>query len=238
MSGVGVFSFPRSGTHFLINALTANFPFQGMANIDYDTVQGANFFHPAHIQQLFQQLQANAGHIAKCHFEAPFVADAVKRADGGYTVLYIHRHPAATLNSYRKFIQSWPWVMGPKHDSLVDFMNAAPKGQMLLSMYESAPTILDFWARHVTDWRRLAETRDNVHVVRYEDLAGGFEDEMSRIANLISQPLDKAVPPARDAYIEGGEIVYEDPEDEGWRERGQRLATERYPDLMAELGYA
>jgi len=36
---------------------------------------------------------------------------AIRRFPDTCMFLYIHRHPAETLNSYRKIVWTWPWGM-------------------------------------------------------------------------------------------------------------------------------
>lgn len=238
MAAAGVFSFPRSGTHFLLNTLQANFGIPEMFNFDYGTnIQGVNFFMPSHITNLLAQLGRLGTHVSKSHFQAPFFEEAAGELTDQFTFFYIHRHPAASLNSYRRLIHTWAWAAAPKRDNLIDFMNATPEGGFLLHLFRASPTMLDCWADHVEGWRALAAQHDNVHIVSYEDLRDDFDGQVRRFGEILGRPVTEVVAPARDDYIVAGDLTYDDPETDGWFDRGHALAMERHPELMAELGY-
>lgn len=201
-----VFSHERSGTHFLMNTLAANFGYVSAPwwNLDYET--GLNFHAPALI---FHYLDRAWGrpvlNIVKSHHALPFIEPVLPQLAEEFAIFYIYRDPRDVMRSYWQWLQQLQWDEGPKAVSLSDFIRAAPRGGMLRYQKEQQPNMLHRWAAHVDPWRTLAEGTDQkmVLALRYEDLDRCFPDTLERISLFLGEPLKKIARPDHQATTVG-----------------------------------
>lgn len=56
--------------------------------------------------------------------------------------------------------------------------------------WDSDMTPRAYWQHHVEDWLAEADKRENIHVVRYEELIENLDEEMNKIASFIGVEID------------------------------------------------
>lgn len=233
-----VCSFMRSGTHFLMGTMAKNFGFiaDPWLAIEHAPI---NFFYQRSVDRLFQ-LIANRRYrnIAQSHHSVEFLANSIEKCEGAIQVLYIYRHPAYCLNSYRKFLPTWPGIDAAGCDDIVEFMQAKPAPHHAKLSWTLPETMLDYWADHVRGWLQLAEQNKTIHVVRYEDLAGDFSNQVRRMACFMGLDCETPKPPDRSSYITAGPLASPAAEQRGWLAHANAYIEDRHPGLMAALGYA
>lgn len=189
---VMVCAHERSGTHFLMNSIANNSRFSNDPFLNYDLMplgSVLNFYDRKEVKAFFTRLaEHNCASIVKSHFAARFFLDQDQRfmLDGIVKTLYIARNPVEVMLSYHRFINHFSWHQGPKKRLAIDFLNAAPEGQMLRYQSGQADTILERWKLHLLGWVRTAAENDaNVLVIRYQDLDHDHEAVMKRILSFL-----------------------------------------------------
>jgi len=235
-----VVSHERSGTHFMMNTLAACFGYVSRPWLDIDRHQfNINYFHPPSVQQLITRLAAlRAANLIKSHHEFAFFSESSSSFDGAIHVIYIYRNPADVMASFWRFLHSWPWVEGPKAETAADFATAPPMGQLMRYQFRQHETMLDRWANHVQHWLQASATSPQIHVVKYEDLANGYESTVRRLGNALGCEPRQVIRPAREQnVVQAGPVKYEPAPDADNRAAVSALASEKYPELMTRLGY-
>lgn len=235
-----VVSHERSGTHFMMNAIAACFGYVSNPWLDIDRHRfNINYFHAPSLQQLIVKLaQLRAANMLKSHHEFAFFSEIAASFDGLLDIVYIYRHPADVMASFWRFLHSWPWVEGPRAETAADFAAAAPMGQLMRYQYRQYDTMLDRWANHVRFWLEASDRSQRIHVVRYEDLAAGYEQTVRRLGDALGYEPRQIVRPARgENVVQQGPLRYEPAPGADNRDAVAALAHTRFPELMARLGY-
>ncbi len=235
-----VVSHERSGTHFMMNSVAACFGYVSNPWLDIDRHRfNINYFHAPSLQQLVGKLaQLRAANMLKSHHEFAFFSEFASSFDGMLDIIYIYRNPADVMASFWRFLHSWPWVEGPKADTVADFATAAPMGQLMRYQFRQYDSMLDRWANHVEHWLQAGSRSPRIHIVKYEDLAGAYEDTVSRLGSALGYaPAQIVRPSPQQNVVQTGPVKYEPAQDADNRAAVSALASARYPDLMARLGY-
>lgn len=182
---VTVLSHERSGTHFLMNAIAAEFGYASHPHVSLDRpVVHINFFHPPSIAQFYAKSEADkAALIRKSHHQFSFFAPVIDAVLAHSHLFYIYRDPRDVMHSFRHFLNSWAWFEGPKVAVAGDFIRAAPAGQMLRYQYHQLPDMLDRWRVHVEGWLDAELQWPAIEVVRYEELVEDYDAVIDRIAS-------------------------------------------------------
>lgn len=233
-----VFSFMRSGTHFLMNTLARNFgyiadPWLALENAPI------NFFYAPSVDRLFELIaRRRYRNLAKSHHTSEFFGDALAKSRGTVDLFYIYRHPAHCLKSYRTFLPTWPGAGGTACDSLLKFMGSKPAPYHSPLVWTGSATMLDYWVDHVRGWLTLAKTTKAIHVVRYEDLKCRFDAEVRRMGDLLDLDCIDPVMPDRDAYITVGPIKSSVRDTPDWLETANAYIEHKYPGFLESLGYS
>jgi hypothetical protein len=197
---VMVCSHERSGTHFLINSIAANSCFSTDPFLNYDLMplgSFLNFYDRNSVKAFFARLvDYKCASIVKSHFACEFFLDQGKNfmLSGMSKILYVVRNPVDVMLSYHRFINYFPWQQGPKIKQAIDFLNAAPEGQMLRYQSAQGGTILDRWKLHLLGWlRTAAQNESNILVIRYEDLDRNHEFVVKKILSFLNVDVPEVI---------------------------------------------
>jgi hypothetical protein len=199
-----VISHERSGTHFLMNTLASAFGYVSVPWVNLDFELGINFHDPLALRGYFER-----GHdryilnIVKSHHPAGFYAGTLDYLLQQFHCFYIHRHPAAVMESFHRLVCSLPWHEGPKVATAGEFMRAEPCGALLRYQKTQHPSMLARWRAHVEGWLEVAESAPGrgLIVVRYEDLDGAFADTVRGIGERIGMSAQSLQRPVKDHKV-------------------------------------
>jgi Sulfotransferase domain len=186
-----VSSHERSGTHFLMNTIGLNSFYCAKPRVNFDTNplgSIVNFHNSDSIGGFLVGLQRNnCVSIVKNHFSSEFFEKDEKLICSEFIrILYIFRRPLDVFQSYKRFIDFWPWHEGPKTKELKDFVLLEPEGQMMRYQYEQKDSLLERWEDHVTGWLELALRHPkNIKCVKYEELNNNFESTVRDIMKFL-----------------------------------------------------
>ena len=235
-----VASHERSGTHFTMNALASCFDYVSNPWIDIDLHRfNINYFHAPSLKNLLLQGAAQRSpNLIKTHHEFEFFKRFVAATEGVLNIVYVYRHPADVVSSFWRFLHTWDWAEGPSVDTALNFANAAPMGQSMRYQFRQYPTMLDRWANHVEHWVDAAKRANNIHIVRYEDLAERYEDTIIRLGRRLGMEPSRVVPPPRNVnVVQAGIVKFAPAAASDNRAAVAELALARFPALMDRLGY-
>ncbi len=151
---VAVISHERSGTHFLMNSLAANFNYNSNPWWNRDFELGINFHSPASILEHIQQAHdIPIKNILKSHHQIGFFKDIMEYFSAESKIFYIHRDPVAALRSNWKLICHFRlqgWDEGPETETLSEFLRTPPSGNMLRYQKFQVPSMVHRWYAHVS----------------------------------------------------------------------------------------
>lgn len=235
-----VVSHERSGTHFTMNALAGCFDYISNPWIDIDLHRfNINYFHAPSLKNLLLQVAAmRPANLIKSHHEFEFFKRFVPATEGVINIVYVYRNPADAMSSFWRFLHTWDWAEGPTVDTALNFASAAPMGQLMRYQFRQYPTMLDRWANHVEHWVEAAKRANNIHIVRYEDLAERYDDTIQRLGRRLGMQPSRIVPPARDVnVVHAGTVRFAPGVESDNRGAVAELAFARFPALMDRLGY-
>jgi tetratricopeptide (TPR) repeat protein len=199
-----VVSHERSGTHFLMNALSYAYGYTAQPWIDLDIHNPAiDLSRPSSIASSLESLTPDPLlRIVKSHHAADIFADALARITATYTILYVYRNPSCVMTSLWRHLNDIAWDEGPKLADPMALARAAPAGGMIRYDARSSPTMLLRWASHVEGW--LSRTSENLRIIplRYEDLDGDYETTVASLGSVIGRdPIRPLLRPSRNANV-------------------------------------
>lgn len=235
---VMVASHQRSGTHFLMNALAAEFGFvaQPFHSVDANQLK-INFFHPQHLASFFvRNADRNVATLRKTHYQFAFFEQEIDRILRHVDIFYVYRDPRDVLHSYRHFLNHLPWFAGPKIEEPGDFIRAMPAGAMLRHQYHQLPNMLKRWQVHVEGWLAGAETHRGIHPIRYEDLRDRYDGVLDAIAERHGWVRQRRPRPGKDS--ERLRKSWADPSTDRYSNDDLRFFDSEIGDTMRRLGYA
>lgn len=189
-----VIGYPRSGNHFLINAICDSFGYKEYIDLDFNHLP-ANYYDPRSILERLKILRENrVANVLKSHHSVDFFTGILDDVLAHYMVFYIVRDPRKVMRSYWQFMRSWQKSNeGPKCATVGEFMRAEPAGHMQRYQYVQYASILDQWAAHVNGWLSVKDQRLNV--VEYENLDRSFQEQLDRLSYLFGmEPLTRTRP--------------------------------------------
>lgn len=232
-----VVSHERSGTHFLINALTRayNYP-ERFLNFDQGSLN-INYFAPQAIATTVDELaKRRSSALIKSHHAVDFFDGILDEVLKKTIVLYIHRDPVDVMISFWRFINHWGWREGPKRSSVREFAASQPEGQMLRYQMLQQRSMLHRWAHHVDGWTAAAQGRERILVVRFDQLKSRYEQTVADFANLLGRRSGTLTPPSPNANVIQGAPVdrLERPDPDALR----ALALAEVSETMLRHGYA
>ena len=203
-----VASFPRSGTHFLMNSLALNFGYVSEQFIDLDWF--VNPYVPSNLWVALCHIRDNESEpvIVKLHHDIEFFGGYIANITEAFNVFYIHRDPEDALNSYCKHIwdinkQHPEWIEGPLKHSGQEFAMAEPLGGMLRYQCRQYPTMLDKWKAHTYGWMEslFNTVKQRIIYVRYEDLWDSFDGTIPMISGRLVIPCESPKKPPKDVNV-------------------------------------
>jgi hypothetical protein len=203
-----VISHERSGTHFLMNSLAANFGYIASPFINLDWSLGVNYFSAVAFQDLFSKFQSySIANLFKSHHSLDFYRDFLPDNTFGFKVIYIYRDIYEVAVSYHEHLKGLPWHEGPHQSSLSEFLRQVPAGAMTRYQYRQVHSMVDRWVQHVEsalECQSLFNPSDFL-MIDYRDLNTRFEETVNRIASKLGlsptvsvfcrPPRDQAVVP-------------------------------------------
>lgn len=232
-----VVSHERSGTHFLINALTRAYDYSEHF-LDFDQrALNINYFEPRAIAKTMAEVaNRRSSAIIKSHHTAEFFDGILDEVLKKTVVFYIHRDPVDVMISLWRFINRWQWREGPRRKNALEFTASQPEGQMLRYQMVQQSSMLHRWAHHVDGWTAAAEGRERIHVVRFDQLKEGYEQTVANFGGLLGRRTGSLTQPGRNANVIHGAPV--DRLEEPDRDALRRLASAEVGDTMRRHGYA
>ena len=234
-----VVSHPRSGTHFLMNALATCYGYVSSPWISLDPINiPVNYWAPTELVEFLLPLTARPlANVTKSHHAVEFFASELPRLTERYAVFYVYRDPVETLLSFWRFVHRWEWV-GPKVADPLTFARSEPCEGMLRYLKRQHTNVMTHWAAHIEGWVDAAQRVPRVTLVRYEDLNTRFAETLGGFAAVLGRPPQALVRPEPGVnVIPGGP---EDPTGLGIPpdvEALRALCRETVGDTMARLGY-
>ncbi len=235
-----VISHERSGTHFTMNALAGSFDYVSNPWITVDRHRfNINYFHTPSLKNLVLQLAAQRSpSLMKSHHEFEFFKRFAAATEGVLNIVYVYRNPADVMSSFWRFLHTWDWAEGPTVETVLGFATAAPMGQLMRYQFRQYPTMLDRWANHVECWIDAARRANNIHIVRYEDLAERYDDTIKRLGRRLGLQPTQLAPPSRNInVVQAGTVAWLPARDNDNRSAVTELALQKFPALMDRLGY-
>jgi len=235
-----VASHERSGTHFTMNALAKCFDYVSTPWIDLDRpLININYYSPPVLAQTLTRLAGyRPANIVKSHHEFRFFAKIIDDIGRAFHLVYVYRHPADTLASYWRLLNSMAWAEGPKAATALGLATAPPMARLMRYQFNQYETMLDRWANHVRGWLSAAQAGGRIHLVRYEDLDTNYEGEIKRLGERLGLSPARIDRPARDENVITGRVAFEPAPGADNRAAVAELAWRKHPELMARLGYA
>jgi Sulfotransferase domain len=234
---VMVVSHERSGTHFLINALTRAYDYPERF-LDFDQSSlNINYFAPQAIASTVAEVaKRRSSAILKSHHAVDFFDGILDEVLKKTTIFYIHRDPVDVMISLWRFINHWGWREGPKRTSALEFAASQPEGQMLRYQMKQQKSMLHRWAQHVDGWTTASTGRERLVVVRFDQLKSRYEQTVADFGGLLGRRSGSLTPPSRNANVIQGAPVdrLERPD----RDALRALALAEVGETMRRQGYA
>lgn len=235
-----VVSHERSGTHFTMNAAARAFGYVSWPWFDFDRPKvNINYFAAVEMTSALDQIaEMRPANTVKSHHEFEFFREVLEKATGRFHLVYVYRNPADCLASYWRLLNTLDWNEGPRCATALEFATAAPMGRLMRYQVHQYVTMLDRWANHVRGWIAAAEGREDIHLVRYEDLENAYDRTVTALGQRIGMAALDLAPPSREAQvIKGGEVAFQPPAGADNRAAITELAVRTHPELMDRLGY-
>ena len=188
-----VCSHERSGTHFLMNALTLNSAYTNVPLVNFDVMSlgpAVNFSYSENIHKFMGFLaERRCSSLIKTHHSAEFfqTPDGELAVGDSARVFYLVRDPVDVMLSFQRFVDHHPWHEGPACEDITAFMTARPEGNMLRYQFRQQATVLDRWKTHVLGWLDLAARSPNVMIVPYRVLDEVYETQMQQVLGFVDQ---------------------------------------------------
>lgn len=191
-----VVSHERSGTHFLMNSLAANFGYIAEPWLNLDLELGVNFHSPEAFERLMTTLIGqHVRNVAKSHHEYGFFAGWIENVLHEYKIIYVHRAVEEVMVSYQRYLNAIPWHEGPKCKDLRCFIGSHPVGLMLRYQMRHAESLVQRWCNHVNGWLDASEqlNKSSFLAVSYTSLNERFSQTMQRISEFLGIELPDSV---------------------------------------------
>jgi tetratricopeptide (TPR) repeat protein len=204
MPAAMVVSHERSGTHFLMNALSHAYGYTAQPWIDLDEhAIVIDYSNPARIAEALEVKAADWLYgIVKSHHAVDFLRPELPRITESVLIFYVYRDPAATMVSLWRHLNGLSWDEGPRTADPLALARAAPAGRLTRYQAKPSTTMLLRWAAHVEGWLAAAAVNSRIVPVRYEDLESHYEPTVTSLAAIVGRaPLTPLSRPSRDVNV-------------------------------------
>ena len=211
-----VCSHERSGTHFLMNALSLStfYTVEPFLNYDYFPLGSSlNFYSKRDIFSFIQKcsnISTNNGSfclnsIIKSHFPITLIGDNANKI---FKIAYIYRNPVDVFISNWKFLHNWDWFEGPKLNCPLELMKIKPSGQSQRYQVENYHTYFARWANHVSSAYMASKKIENIVCINYSDLLYNYTSCIENLCKDLSLELiEEPKIPKKSNYIKGMESL-------------------------------
>lgn len=183
MKNIVIFSFPRSGTHFLMNSIAANFNHYSNRKMQLPVTDNIG-----KITEFFQS-QGLTNRIFKSHMQSYSLVNVWNNLLNSYYIFYIIRDgPDAICSLYNLYKKRDKKTKG---GTIGDFIRNVPPGaESAFKVAIKKPAdVLEMWQFSISSW----VGNQNVFYVFYEDLINKFDDVIRAIGKFINMPPPKAI---------------------------------------------
>jgi hypothetical protein len=204
MPAAMVVSHERSGTHFMMNALSHAYGYTAQPWIDLDEhAIVIDYSNPARIAEALEVKAADRLYgIVKSHHAVDFLRPELPRITESVLIFYVYRDPAATMVSLWRHLNGLSWDEGPRTADPLALARAAPAGRLTRYQAKPSTTMLLRWAAHVEGWLAAAAVNSRIVPVRYEDLESHYEPTVTSLAAIVGRaPLTPLSRPSRDVNV-------------------------------------
>jgi hypothetical protein len=196
-----VFSFERSGTHFLMNTLEKNFGYSSYPWVNLDYNSGMNFYDSKALELFFKQFSGiQVKNIFKSHHAFDFMKDLLPILLEEFHVFYIYRNPLDTLVSYWNYSKKVSWNEAPETENILDFIKSVPKGAMLRYQVNQTDSILKRWEDHISGWLNGIDKFGGIPI-SYEELNTNFETTVIELSRTLNIPIDNPARPEKESNV-------------------------------------
>ena len=188
MKKVLVMSHERSGTHFLIDSIAANFGYDSNV-IDFhiedsnDISNKRTLEYRERVQQKVKELYPlNTNQIFKSHHDVKFFDGMLDELKDNFHIFYIERAVCDVLTSCYHYYNIPQLTHFPQEKDVVKFLELVPYKYVTDGAYsftKSENQVLR-WKNHVEGWRSAGVT-----VITYESLNNNFVLCMDVVASVL-----------------------------------------------------
>jgi hypothetical protein len=186
-----VISHERSGTHFLMNSLEANFGYVAAPFVNLDLSLGVNYHSSVAFNELFAKFEKHdIANIFKSHHTLDFYRDFLPSNPLGFKVLYIYRDVYEVQVSYHRHLMGLPWYEGLGTRSFSEFLRQSPEGAMTRYQFHHASSMVERWVQHIESAlaARTLFSPTSFMMVEYNQLNQRFENTIEQMARFLDTP--------------------------------------------------
>jgi len=181
-----VISHERSGTHFLMNAITLNFDY------NYGTWNDA----PIRVNQdrmcrFIRNVKLGDKVVYKSHHQAYTFMKCFGLLKEKFYIFYVIRDGRDCLVSTWLHFLAYGWLDCSRFS---EFLRFSPRSTVLkrFDWYDSirSSNMVERWVTHVSGWYAY---RDQITIIKYEDLHTNFEQVVAKISNVLHKAHNKII---------------------------------------------
>lgn len=201
MKKVLVASFPRSGTHFLINSISSNFDSVDDGWIDVvhskrnrwvNDVTRHNVREKISEQLLLNYPSSSVRKCVKTHYQMYFFERFLEQLLEHYDVFYAIRDPRDVMVACHHFYNRTNFEHFVKEENISAFIRAPlwevkSETSPFSFSHTKARNIVDKWQKHIISW--MPYRNKGVNFIRFEDMKFRYEETLRDIEAKSSQRL-------------------------------------------------
>ena len=188
MRDILVVSYPRSGTHFLMNTIFENFKDYDKPNLE--PKKKYRILSETRPLDNIQEIEAERDltdplRVYKTHHAWPALAGAEKDLRRKWLIFHIEREPKDTLVS--GFLFHKGRIPGMEFKTIREYMLFNPEETPELSKWIVAKNMVEHLMKHRATWEKVMWRKR----FTYEELHGKFNEMVDRIAEILQVPSPK-----------------------------------------------